>query len=155
MLFLHQRTITRHIQSNSDMFPMSPLSTIRMGGAICQMRAEALCGLVTQMASPRTGKPYHARIVALRGHSVAGVADAEDAPDQDLTVLDPDVGLFFYLPDNSRLATLGDLERDPTIAYRSNSYNIRYGVEIWSDEPTHFTHDWARHGTWPAGAPEW
>ena len=85
---------------------------------------------------------------AVRAHLIA-------QPDGECVVLDADCGMVFYVPDNSRLATLEDMERDWSIPYRSNVFNFRYDHEMFSDPKFHSTHGWPRHGSFPEGAPEW
>lgn len=154
-LLIHQRTVTRHAGAYTRLFPLSPLSAMRAGGGICGVRSPILCGLVSLMKSPRTGEAYHTRVLEIAGHTITGVLDSGEQPDSEMIILDADIGLFFYPHDNSRLATLADLERDWTIPYRSNVNNFKYDHEMYSDPKFHHTHGWPYHGSFPEGAPEW
>ncbi len=155
IFFVHQRTVTRHSGSLSRLGTMTPLSILRRGGGLCDSRAQALAGILSRMTRDATGQPFRCHCLGLKGHVVCAV-EAVPEP-EDVTehwVLDPDVGMFYFTRDNTRLATLGELRSDRQLSYRMNFNNVRHSHEFYFSADN-FTYDWEKDQVWPEGAPAW
>jgi len=154
--FVHQRPVTCHSGFLSHMGPMGPLSVVRRGGGLCDSRARTVAGILSQMTRQETGEPYRCQHLGLKGHVVCAVeAIPEPEGPADHWVLDPDVGVFYFTRDNTRLATLGELRRDRWLSYRMNFNNVRHSHELYFNTDHQFTYDWKHEPVWPPEAPAW
>lgn len=90
---------------------LSPLASLRQGATICSGFTEVQHAILS--GTPRTdgGRGYRSWWTSAHHHTIITV----ELPGY-CTVMDPTLGGFHYIRDNSRLATIEELAADPTLS---------------------------------------
>lgn len=135
-MFLHQRAVTCHSSSGSAVANIDAAGMLRLCGALCGNRAQALTLLLAHMRCETTRRLHRTHMLGLAGHIVTLVdplasQDDDDHAFEDHLVLDPDIGQLLVSADNRRIATLAELRADKSLSYRGNFNNFRHGHEFY------------------------
>ena len=102
-----------------------PNDMFALGKGFCGDVANLL-GLMAEKIAPHYGLKWKSYYAGLSGHVVCAIKW-----DKEFYILDPMVGKFFYTLDNTRLATLKEMQRTAEITYRVDCYNQAHGHEFY------------------------
>ena len=104
---------------------ISPEDMFTLGKGFCGDVANLL-GLMAEKIAPHYGLELESYYACLIGHVVCAIKW-----DKKFYILDPMVGKFFYTLDNTRLATLKEMQTIPEITYRVDCFNQAHGHEFY------------------------
>ncbi len=151
MFFVHQRNVTRNSKIHQA---LNPLSILRSGGGWNDDRAWVLADIISRMKDEETGKPLRARCLSTKGHIATAVESIPSPQDVgDHYVLDPDMGVFYFSADNTRLATLREMRENQELSKRAHFNHRRHDREFYFRNDKINVYDGERSRLWPAGTP--
>lgn len=143
--FTNQRDVINYSHGNNELAGvMSPLSILRVGGAICSTYSAAVLGICQKMKCEKTGKPYEGWMISLPGHVMTVVLlDGREV------LLDGSAGKFYYHWDNRLLAGPADLCEDNGLVERAGNGLTQYFPSM----DKHRCYLPPVSAVWPNGAP--
>jgi hypothetical protein len=149
-MWIHHPLIHRHSSTWSRVSGAASIDTIpRLGGSFCGDTAR-LGAAMAEKIGQKLHVPLRGYSMGLRGH----LATLVDTP-IGRVVIDGMLGLWFHTLDNTRLATLEEMRRDPSIAQRVWHSPRAHGHEFFYGVDTQIIRRWENGQLiWPDSQPD-